>query len=59
MSRLIALIRGINVSGTRKLPMADLRAASAAAGRLDASLRVVAHGEEQTAGPTIGQEQFR
>jgi uncharacterized protein (DUF1697 family) len=29
---LIALIRGINVGGTRKLPMSDLRAACASAG---------------------------
>lgn len=32
MSRLIALIRGINVGSTRKLPMADLRAACVDAG---------------------------
>lgn len=32
MSRLIALIRGINVGSTRKLPMADLRGACADAG---------------------------
>lgn len=32
MSRVIALIRGINVGSTRKLPMAELRAACAEAG---------------------------
>ncbi len=32
MPRLIALIRGINVGSTRKLPMAELRAACAEAG---------------------------
>lgn len=32
MARLIALIRGINVGSTRKLPMAELRAACAEAG---------------------------
>ncbi len=32
MSRLIALIRGINVGSTRKLPMAELRAACAEQG---------------------------
>ncbi len=32
MTRLIALIRGINVGSTRKLPMAELRAACAEAG---------------------------
>lgn len=32
MTRLIALIRGINVGSTRKLPMAELRAACADAG---------------------------
>ena len=32
MSRLVVLIRGINVGSTRKLPMADLRAACADAG---------------------------
>ncbi len=32
MARVIALIRGINVGSTRKLPMADLRAACADAG---------------------------
>lgn len=32
MSRLVALIRAINVGGTRKLPMAELRAACADAG---------------------------
>lgn len=32
MARLIALIRGINVSSTRKLPMADLRAVCVSTG---------------------------
>jgi uncharacterized protein (DUF1697 family) len=32
MARMIALIRGINVGGTRKLPMAELRAACAEEG---------------------------